>query len=503
MTRNLNFLFALIVSISSIYISGSYAMTDPVSDETINQANYKITLEGHDGAHVQYSFVVKDSILRMSSMGANQFDERWAKFVSDLTAISENGKSIPLKILPHGRWLLDAEEGEKVKLNYFVHLDHEKHEWSGGIDGVAYKQDHGVFYSGRSLFIMNGSGDQSIEIDFILPDSWKVSTVWDQKEPGKNSFKADSYNELSESMLFAGEHEQLVFRRDGFELLFALGGDKIISKKKEYENLASGVLDYYIELMGGVPNPSPENPFNRALVIINPSEQADGEVIGNSISILESTQEDPMAKMISRFIYAHELFHLWNGKSFFPSDQRCEWFKEGVSNYYTLKSLYHVGVLNEESYFGMLNGFFYKRYSEDPGVGSISMTQGEEKHDHWGIIYSGGLFAGISQDLIIRKETNNEHSLDDLMRKLLQDHGGTNESYTLEDLQSQLSELSGKSQDNFFEDFIKGNQKIPFDSYLKLSGLESEIEKDVLKVSRSSEESTQESEMIQGLLGVN
>mgnify|MGYP001818908435 CR=1 FL=1 len=503
MTRTLFSLFTLIVTIGIINISDGYAMMDPDSDKTLDQVHYKIILDGHDEAHIQYSFVVKDSILRMSSMGANQFDERWAKFVSDLSAISENGKTIPLKSLPDGQWSLDAEKGEKVNLNYTVHLDHEKHEWSGGIDGVAYKQDHGVFYSGRSLFIMNGRGDQSVAIDFVLPDQWKVSTVWDKKEPGKNSFKAASYNELSESMLFAGEHEQLVFRRDGFELLLALGGDKIISKKKEYENLASGVLDYYIELMGGVPNPSPQNPFHRALVIINPSEQADGEVIGNSISILESSQEDPMAKMISRFIYAHELFHLWNGKSFFPSDQRCEWFKEGVSNYYTLKSLYHVGVLNEESYFGMLNGFFYKRYAADPGIGSISMTEGEEKHDHWGIIYSGGLFAGISQDMIIRKETNNQYSLDDLMRKLLREHGGTNESYTLEDLQSQLSELSGKSQDNFFEDFVMGTQKIPLDSYLKLSGLESEIQEEGLKVSRSPEESAEESEMIQGLFGTN
>ena len=98
-------------------------------------------------------------------------------------------------------------------------------------------------------------------------------------------------------MLFAGEHEQFIFKRDGFELLLALGGEEIIAKDEGYVNLASGVLDYYIELKGGVPSRSPENPFHMALVIINPYEQPDGDVIGNCISILESNQADPMAQM--------------------------------------------------------------------------------------------------------------------------------------------------------------------------------------------------------------
>ena len=133
----------------------------------------------------------------------------------------------------------------------------------------------------------------------------------------------------------------------------------------------------------------------------------------------------------------------------------------------------------------------------------MSMTQGNEKHDHWGLIYSGGLFAGISQDMIIRKATNNKHSLDNLMRGIFSDLGGTNESYTLEDLQNRLSQLSGQEQAEFFETYIFGSRKIPLDEYLKFSGLHSEIKLDNLSILRQQEESPQEKEMIQGLLGAN
>ncbi len=473
------------------------------NEKSLAETSYDITISDHDQALVEYTFTVTDSILRMSGIGAEQFENRWGEFIVDPTASSENGESITVTPLSGGRWALDAREGQVVKLNYRVLLDHENHEWSGGIDGVAYKKDYGVFYTGRSLFIMNGRGKRSITVSFHLPENWEVSTVWDQTDLDRAEFHVNSYSELSESMLFAGLHEQLLFEREGFELLFAMGGKDIIAKKQEYENLASGVLDYYIELMGGVPNPSPENPFHRALVIINPSSQADGEVIGNCISLLESSEPDPMAQTISRFIYAHELFHLWNGKSFFPSDLRCEWFKEGVSNYYTLKSLYKVGVLNEESFFTMLNAFFYKRYATDPGLGSISMTEGSQKHDNWGLIYSGGLFAGISQDMIIRKATDNQQSLDDLMRELYRELGGTDKSYTLEELQGRLSLLSGEEQAPFFETYINGKQPIPLDEFLRMSGLNSKIHEGELKISRRGDESVEELEMIEGFLGEN
>lgn len=466
-------------------------------------SQYHITIHNHDQALIECTLTATDSILRMSGTGAEQFENRWAKFVSDLSVTSENGEEVQVKSLPGGKWSHDADPGQILKLNYTVTLDHEEHNWSGGIDGVAYKRDHGVFYTGRSLFIVNDPGNESIIVNFQVPDGWKVSTVWDPLEADQPSFVVRNNTELLESMVFAGKHDQLVFKREGFELLFALGGDEIISKRQEYESLASGVLDYYIKLMGGVPNPSPENPFHRALVIINPSNEADGEVIGNSISLLESTQKDPMAQIIAKFGYAHEFFHLWNGKSFFPSDQRCEWFKEGVTNYYTLKALYHVGVLNEQSFLGMLDGFFYKRYASDSGTGSLSLTQGDSKHDHWGLIYCGGLFAGISLDIIIRQATENEQSLDDLMKGLFLDHGGTDLSYTLENLRIRLSQLSGQDQTEFFETYIIGSEEIPLDKYLKLSGLNSEIQEGGLKISRQESVSQGEQEMIEGMLGAN
>ena len=197
----------------------------------------------------------------------------------------------------------------------------------------------------RKWFSVSKSRQLDPQVNFIIPNEWKVSTPWKPSNNTGLEYIAFNQTELSDGMFFAGMHEEFIIKRGDFELVFAFGGEEILAQKKSFMNMAEGVLDYYIELMGGVPNPSPDNPFKKAIVIMNSSSITDGEIIGNNISILLQKDGDEMSQLLGRFIFAHEFFHLWNGKSFAPEGDDCEWFKEGFTNYYTLKSLFHIGYL--------------------------------------------------------------------------------------------------------------------------------------------------------------
>jgi predicted metalloprotease with PDZ domain len=205
-------------------------------------------------------------------------------------------------------------------------------------------------------------------------------------------------------------------------------------------------------------------------VIINQASVTDGEAIGNNISILLEPSGDPMAQHISRLIFAHEFFHLWNGKSFAPDGEHSEWFKEGFSNYYTLKALRHIGYLTDESYLQMLADLFYARYKSDDAVGRLSMTNGELKHDHWGLIYAGGLLVAIAQDLKIRTATGNRKSLDDMMRFMFNEHSGVD--YDLGNIQDALSQLNDTSQEDFFRRYIYGTEEVPIAEFLALADID-------------------------------
>jgi predicted metalloprotease with PDZ domain len=451
---------------------------------------------------VTAQFRLHDNQLYMSPNGAGQFPERWAKFVRNLKVSDPAGKALKFKELTGARWSVEASQNQKVTIEYEIVLDHEKHTWPGGIDGVAFAKDWGVFYTGRSFLIMNGTDRNNIELKFNLPPKWHISGSWKQKT--KNTFTSKNLTDLSESMFFAGTHEEFSIKRDGFELLFALGGDEIISQKDSFRNLAQGVMDYYIELMGGIPTGPPANKFEKSIVIINSGEEPDGEVIGDHINMIFNPKGGEQSKMMAKFIFAHEFFHLWNGKSIRVANTTEDWFKEGVTSYYTLKALNHVGSINDEAYFGILNNLFYQRYRSDEGYGKFSMRDmaTESKKDkHWGLIYGGGLFAGLCQDINLRHSTENKKSLDDLMRDFYKTYAGSNQTYTTLDLQNHLKKLGGTNQEDFFKQHIFGVEAVPITQCLSTAGLNAKIDNGQLKIEKNPQMSGLQQSILNGVFG--
>jgi predicted metalloprotease with PDZ domain len=321
---------------------------------------------------------------------------------------------------------------------------------------------------------VNGEDRKNIQVDFDLPEHWRVTTPWLRQSTETQTYSVADYNNLSTSILFAGTHRQLSIRQGQFELLLALGGDKILAQESVFIDMAQGVLQYYTDLMGGIPRLQTQGELIKSVVIINPSGKTDGEALGNNISLLLESDGDQMSQVIARFIFAHEFFHLWNGKSFTPETDETEWFKEGFSNYYTLKALHHIGYLDDASYLDMLANFFYKKYDSDGGVGSLSMTDGELKHDHWGLIYSGGMFVAIAQDMPIRSASKNEKSVDDMMRFMFDNF--TDETYDIGDVERELSKLNNESQKDFFSRYIVGTERLPVSQYLELANIETILE---------------------------
>jgi predicted metalloprotease with PDZ domain len=471
-----------------------------------NNDTYTITINKDNPRllKVKAELILKDDVLYMSRNGAGQFPERWAKFVHNIKAVDKRLRVLKITDLGEARWKIDAGKGLRVRLTYEVVLDHEKHKWSGGIDGAAFAKDWGVFYTGRSFLIMNGQESKDIGLKFDIPADWSVSGSWDQLGPKR--FVAANLTDLSESMFFAGTHREFSVKRNGFELLFALGGKEIVAQEDKFRSLSQGVMDYYIELMGGIPKSPPGNEFKKSIVIINSGSEMDGEVIGSHINMIFNPDGDAQSKIISKFIFAHEFFHLWNGKSIVVENTTEDWFKEGVTSYYTLKALRSVGEINDDAYFAILNNLFYQRYSNDKGFGKLSMrdvAEGFSKGEHWGLIYGGGLFVGLCQDIAIRTHTSNGKSLDDLMRNYYRNYAGTSKTYSTSDMQNSMTGISGVNQSTFFQKHVFGITPVPVTHCLSGAGLKATVEEGQLKITKKQDTTTQQKEILKGILGAD
>ena len=453
--------------------------------------------------HVEANLSLNDSLLYMSSYGP--VPDRWPQYIRNLRAIDRYGNTVLVTPRDSTAWIVEAGSSRKrITVHYDLELTHEERSWPGGIDGVAFQRDWGTMLSGRSLFVMNGQEKENLIVSYTLPAGWQLTTPWTLHATEADMYTVASLEQLQEAFLFAGTHEEIALQRDDFTLLFVLGGDAVTAQKDQYQAYAGSVLDYYIDLLGGVPQPVPGEQLDKTLVLINESTQVDGEVIGSNISMLLNPEAPPQQQLTGWLMFVHEFFHLWNGKTLHFTGNHCDWFKEGITNYYALKALHHIGLADENGIQAILNGLFYQRYVNDPGFGELPPAEAatpERKDQHWGLVYGGGLFAGICLDLQIRHNTQNLHSLDDLMRYFYQTKGGTTQSISNQDILNRANHLGQTDFSNLLEQSVMGATQVPLQQYLALAGVATETTNGKLILQHKPDKTPLQKAIWRGFLG--
>lgn len=469
------------------------------------KSRYVITITRERPAILAVSATVTpaNGIVSMAENGATQFDTRWAHFVRNLTAVDSHNNKITLEPLSDAKWRVAARG--PITLNYEVLIEHEKHTWDGGIDGIAFVRDGGIFATGRTFLITGDRNVKNIFVEFNLKGIDRVTASWKPVRKSRTRYTARNITDLEQSMFLAGKHDEFVVERDGFELVFAVAGDELKARAAKFRDLATGVLDHYIALMGGIPKPPPSNRFERSIAIINAGKDLDGEVIGNHISMILNPAGDAQSEVFGKFIFAHEFFHLWNGKSINVADTTEDWFKEGVTSYYTLKTLHSLGEISEAEVFGLFENLFYKRYVDDQGFGRASMRDVAGpgmKDKHWGLIYGGGMFAGICQDVAMRRATKNKRSLDDVMRLFYRTIAGTTKTYTTADLERAIEKIAASDQSEFFKQYVYGTAAVPIEKCLQDAGFNASVANGSLKISRRSTVGQQSYDLMSDIIGI-
>jgi predicted metalloprotease with PDZ domain len=138
---------------------------------------------------------------------------------------------------------------------------------------------------------------------------------------------------------------------------------------------------------------------------------------------------------------------------------------EGVTTYlgdlYLLKS----GVFNLDSYLKEFNKQLQKHF-DNPGRFNYSVSQ--SSFDTWldgynagapgrkVSIYTEGCLLAFIADIKIRKATNNEFGIEEVMKRLYFDFALQGKGYSEADYRGVLENVSGVSFESYFEDFING-----------------------------------------------
>ena len=340
-----------------------------------------------------------------------------------------------------------------------------------------------------AMVLMYVRNRRSEDVQLVLPDvpePWQVASATFTLEESMGgarhfTFDAKSYDALADGPIEIGNFKEFSLPNVPADIRVVVHGDNW--SQKEIEGELSRICNYELKLMDGAP-------FEHYVFILHIGKNAGGGGMEHANSTAIGIPSDEYLAGVA----AHEFFHLWNVKRIRPATlwpvdfikeqyTRALWFAEGVTSTYGAYTLVRTGLWNKERFYDDL-GAQISDLESRPAIKWQSAEQSSldawlEKYpmyngpDYSVSYYTKGQVLGELLDILIRDRTNNEKSLDDVLRGMNTDFAKQGKTYRDSlDIRLETEKVAGGSFEEFFQDYVAGAEPLPYQKILALAGLD-------------------------------
>jgi predicted metalloprotease with PDZ domain len=320
-----------------------------------------------------------------------------------------------------------------------------------------------------------------------LPVSWNVATpldlsTFDAAGSTAHSISALNYDAFADGPIEAGTFK--IFQISGTKppISVAIHGDNW--KQADVENTLRKICEYEIGLMGGAP-------FDHYLFLFHLGKAAQNT--GGGMEHANGTAINVNSEAQLAGVSAHEFFHLWNVKRIRPASlepvdytreqySRALWFAEGVTSTYGRYAQLRSGLWSKQDFYAdlaqQINELESRPANRWQSAEQSSLDTWLDKYDYYNgpefsvSYYTKGQVLGDLLDILIRDRTNNERSLDDVIRTMNEKFAKKGKTYRDSlDVQLTAEEIAGGSFEDFFGKYVARAEPLPCESVLAKAGL--------------------------------
>ena len=436
-------------------------------------ARYEITIEAEERRVVQVKCVLtpKEDTgeilpLSMSHFGTETVHNGYAEYIEDLRVTTADEEELPMMKLGKTRWAVNVGNASPVILSYKVLLNHDERQWPPGRSETPYVQEDCIFLPGYALFVIGEVN--GVELRVNVPDNWYVSTPWHRIGDEEHRFTIKDQNDLIHAYMVLGTHSEKVAKSGETEIVVAVGG-RFKANAAEVQSIVEAFLKTYSGVFNGTPK-------GKMLFVANPygdPGRLGGGVRGRSISVLVGGKLDEASKRFWVPLVGHEVFHAW------PIQFKIQeyWFSEGFTEYYSHVASARLGFTTESDFLQNLERVCEMYLSQQ---GELSIREaGKNKGTYSGLVYHGGSLIALALDVQIRKLTQNQKNLDDVMKRMYSEFGATGETYTMDDVIRIVSDIAVADFEPFFNKYVSAIERLPLAEYFGGAGLKVHVEEEL------------------------
>ena len=391
-----------------------------------------------------------------------------------------NGQKVPIEKLDKLTWQVRASGTITVK--YLTFWD------DSGPFNTQLNSEHAFINTAMILlYVPDRRAEKTILSLLDVPAGWNVassvSTLLESMGGARLfTLEAPTYDALADAPIEASHFEEFTIHDLTPPVRVVIHGDNY--KQRDVENLLRKICLYELKLMDGAP-------YDHYTFFFHVGKAAGGGGGGmehaNSTAIYE-----PTAEYLPN-VSAHEYFHLWNVKRIRPATlepvdysremyTRALWFAEGVTSAYASYALVRSGIWNKHDFYqdlsAQITGLELSPAEHWQSAEQSSLDAWLEKYALYNqpqrsvSYYAKGQVLGVLLDILIRDRTDNQRSLDDLLRAMNQDFAKTGKFYRDSlDIRLTAEKLTGSSLEDFFSKYVSGAEPLPYADLFSQAGL--------------------------------
>ena len=375
--------------------------------------------------------------------------------------------------------------------------------WDLSVRAAHLDATHGYF-NGTSVFLVP-EGMESVPCSVrIEPPRGQVEGEWavatsltatDTDGQGFGDYRADDYADLIDHPVEMGAFERYTFEACGIPHELVLSGRFSTDAQVITDDLVR-ICEHHIRFFG---EPAP---FDRYVFLVMVVGDGYGGLEHRfSTSLVASRKSLPIPGSRDRHddyvdflgLCSHEYFHAWNVKRLRPAalatstlDREAHtellWAFEGITSYYDDLALVRAGLISHERYLALL-GKTLTRVRQTPG--RLRQSVGESSFDAWtrfykqdenapnAIIsyYAKGMLVALALDLELRRLTNGQRTLDDLMRLMWARRDEAN-GLDEDGIEQLATEVAGADLSAFFDQAVRGTRDLELEAALVSVGID-------------------------------
>lgn len=373
--------------------------------------------------------------------------------IQDFTAIGSNTNPLKWTKTRPNTWTVQTDGTNELS----VHYQYYANKLDAGNSVLDDRQIYINFIN--CILYTNIHQNDLINLKVDIPEDYLSSCSLNKVDTG--IYTAENYQQLVDSPLLASRDLKLLdYSVDNYHFTIAMLGDcpmaenELIADFKKFSvcqiaamgHFPTTQYDFLVHSLDYTHYHGVEHQ-NSTVLVLGPNDYAN--------------QRAYYEKLMG--VASHELFHTWNVTRIRPKEMSPYQFEketmtatgfvtEGFTTYYGDLFLKQSGVFDQKEYFNELNTLF-KRHFENYGRHKSSLIQSSQNLWVDGYknlfpskkvsIYVKGALCALILDLEIRKNTKNEYSLIDVVKKLYKDHTCEKGGYTQQQVYETLIEIGG------------------------------------------------------------